>query len=161
MLHVSNPKWWRIVAFFLGTLVFPLHGGQLAVGDAIPLFSAKDQFGKEFKLATDLHYLLIGLDMATGKEANLKLKALRPDWLEQHRAAYVLDIRAMPAIARPFALHKLRQYRHRIILGVDKSLSAFPRNSERVTVLILTESRRIQEIRYWNPAADTLDTLLN
>ncbi len=139
-----------------------LPAGELTVGQAVPAFSAQDQFGKDFKFAAGLHFLLLGFDMSTGKAANLKLADLGPGWLEKHGAVYVLDIHTMPAIARVFALPKMRKYPHRIILAETEILLApFPRQPDRITVLVLTADGKIKEIRYWNPAQEALSARLN
>jgi hypothetical protein len=120
---------------------------------------AQDQFGKEFKFAAGLHFLLLGFDMDTGKAANLKLADLGPGWLEKQGAAYVLDVHTMPAIiARVFALPKMRKYPHRIILAQAESLLApFPRQPDSITVLVLTAEGKIKEIHYWNPLKAALE----
>jgi hypothetical protein len=152
----------RFATLFLFTaLAVSTHAGALLVGDTVPAFSAKDQFGKEFKPVAGLRFLLLGFDMGTSKTANLKLADLGAGWLEKHSAAYVLDIHTMPGVARLFALPKLRKYPHRIVLGDDeKMLAAFPRRPEKITVLVLTPTGKISEIRYWNPAGETLDAVL-
>jgi hypothetical protein len=100
--------------------------------------------------------------MGASKAANLKLAELGPGWLEKQGAVYVLDIHTMPAIARVFALPKMRKYPQRIILADAESLLApFPRQPERVTVLVLTPAGKLKEIRYWNPASEALATQLN
>ena len=186
MLQTAKAKCWLTVILLCAASVLPLHAGdsmvgddptsrggarrsgtsihagELTVGDAVPEFSAKDQFGKDFKLEAGLHFLLLGFDMGAGKQANLKLADLGPGWLEKQGAAYVLDIHTMPAIARVFALPKMRKYPHRIILGDDERLLApFPRQPDRITVLVLTTARKIKEIRYWNPATEALGARLN
>jgi len=150
------------VVLCYAALVLSLPAGELKVGDVVPAFSAQDQFGKEFKFAAGLHFLLLGFDMSSGKAANLKLADLGPDWLEQHAAVYVLDIHTMPGIARVFALPKMRRYPHRIVLAEAENLLApFPRQPDRITVLVLTTEGKIKEIRYWNPAKEAPGTLLN
>lgn len=152
--------------FLLGILALVLSchlagAGELAVGDAVPAFSAKDQFGKDFKFEPGLKFLLLGFEMGTSKEANHKLSDLGAGWLEAHDAAYVLDIHSMPAIGRFFALPKMRKYPQRIILGEDDTMLApFPRKPERITVLVLAADGKIREIRYWNPEAEKLETIL-
>lgn len=146
---------------FTVTLAVSIHAGELVVGDTVPAFSAKDQFSKEFKPDAGLRFLLLGFDMGTSKIANLKLADLGAGWLEKHSAAYVLDIHTMPGIARLFAFPKLRKYPHRIVLGDDeKMLAVFPRQPEKITVLVLTPTGKISEIRYWNPATETLEAIL-
>jgi hypothetical protein len=153
---------WRLILVALCFAVgFPAQADVLKVGDAVPVFSAKDQFGKDFKLASGLHFLLLGFDMGASKTANLKLTDLGAGWLEKHGAVYVLDIHTMPAVARLFAFPKMRKYPHRIILGDDEKLLApFPRQEGKITVLVLATDGKIQEIRYWNPATEGLEGVL-
>jgi len=136
----------------------PAWADPLAVGGAVPPFAAKDQFGKEFKFTPGLHFLLVGFDMNAGKLANHKFADLGPGWLEQHGAVYVLDIHTMPAVARLFALPKMRKYPHRIILAETATLLApFPHQPEKITILELTPAGTIRAIRYWDPAGTGLD----
>jgi len=119
-----------IVVIFCVLLAVSAPAGELVVGDAVPPFAAKDQFGKEFKLEPGLHCLMLGFDMNASKEANVKLSELGAGWLEKTNAAYVLDIHTMPAVARFFALPKMRKYLQRIVLGDDAAMLApFPRQA--------------------------------
>jgi hypothetical protein len=73
--------------------------------------------------------------------------------LEKHQAVYVMDIHAMPGVARFFALPKMRKYPQRIVLvETAGTLAWVPTQPGRVTVLELTPAGRIQKISYWNPA---------
>jgi hypothetical protein len=154
-------------ALFLGVFALmlswsPADAAELTVGDAVPMFSAKDQFGKDFKFEPGLKFLLLGFEMGIGKEANRKLADLGAGWLEAHGAAYVLDVHSMPAIARVFALPKMRKYPQRIILGDDETMLApFPRKPERITILVLAADGKIREVRYWNPGEEKLEPALN
>jgi len=153
---------WLAAILFNVAFVLSLPAGELKVGDVVPAFSAQDQFGKEFKFAAGLHFLLLGFDMSSGKAANLKLADLGPGWLEKREAVYVLDVHTMPGIARVFALPKMRKYPHRIVLAEAESLLApFPRQPDKITVLVLTPEGKIKEIRYWNPAKEAPGTQLN
>lgn len=153
---------WLAVLFFFSATVLASAAVELAIGDAVPAISAKDQFGKDFKFEPGLKFLLLGFDMGASKAANRKLADLGAGWLEARQAAYVLDIHPMPAIARVFAMPKMRKYPHRIILGDDeKMLAPFPRQDGRITILVLTPDGKIQEIRYWNPSSEALDSKLN
>jgi len=155
-------KWWSIAVLFSAALAFAANAAELKAGDSVPAFSAKDQFGKDFKFEAGLRFLVLGFDMDATKQANLKLADLGSGWLEKHQAAYLLDVHTMPGIARFFAFPKMRKYPQRIILGDDGGLLAlFPRQPERITVLVLTPQGKIQEIRYWNPATEALATKLD
>jgi hypothetical protein len=155
MFQIKIIKRWLKALLLGAALAGPVHAAELAVGDPVPVFSAKDQFGKEFQLPSGRRFLLLGFEMSASKAANGRLAGLGAGWLEQQHAAYVLDIHTMPAVARFFALPKMRKYPQRIVLGEDeKLLAAFPRKPDRITVLVLTPEGKIQEIRYWNPVAD-------
>ena len=145
-----------------GVLSIQAAVATLKVGDTVPMFSARDQFDKEFKFQAGPHFLLLGFDMGASKTANLKLADLGPGWLEKQGAIYVLDIHTMPAIARVFALPKMRKYPQRIILAEAASLLApFPHQPGRITVLALTPTGKIKEIRYWNPEREALASQLH
>jgi hypothetical protein len=151
----------RGVLFILAMVALAAPAGELKVGDAVPGFSAKDQFGQDFKFEPGLKYLLLGFDMGVSKSANLKLADLGAGWLEKHGAAYLLDTHTMPAIARVFALPKMRKYPHRIILGDDAAvLAPFPRQEGHITVLTLAPDGKIKEVRYWHPTDEPLAPLL-
>ena len=131
------------------------HAAQLAVGDAIPAFSANDQHGRPFVITNGVQFLLVATDMACSKVANQKLAEQGAGFLESHRAAYLLDIHTMPAVARLFALPKMRKYPQRIVLvETAGTLAAFPAQPGRVTVLALTSAGRIKKISFWNPASE-------
>jgi hypothetical protein len=136
-------------------------GGQtLAVGDLVPVISAKDQFGTNFTLTTNLECLLVVKEMACAKSANHKLADQGAGFLEKHGAAYLMDIHTMPGIARFFAFPKLRKYPERIVLvDAAAALARFPVQDGEVTVLTLTPERRIKRISYWNPDGDPVEKL--
>ena len=158
--RMKNP-WLLVLALLCVVANVSAHADALKVGDPVPTFVAKDQFGKDFKLAPGLRFLLLGFDMGASKTANLKLTDLGAGWLEKHGAVYVLDIHTMPAVARLFAFPKMRKYPHRIILGDDEKLLApFPRQEGKITVLALATDGKIEEIRYWNPSSEGLEGVL-
>ncbi|MEI7806934.1 MAG: hypothetical protein WCJ07_00445 [Verrucomicrobiota bacterium] len=118
----------------------------------MPKISAKDQHGKEFLFTNNLQVLLIVTEMSTAKTANVKLAEQAEGFLEKHSAAYLMDIHAMPGIARYFALPKMRKYPQRIILiESEEALMAFPAKSGCVTLLTLSSAGKIEKIEYWNP----------
>jgi hypothetical protein len=134
---------------------FSALAAPLAVGDAVPVFSAPDQHGKEFIFTNGVQYLLVATEMACGKAANQKLAAQRAGYLETNAAAYLLDIHLMPAVARVFALPKMRKYPQRIVLVESaETLAALPTQPGRVTVLALTSAGRIRKISYWDPVRE-------
>ena len=156
MLSYLNFRWLVVLAFCL--LGISAHPAELAVGEAVPVISAKDQRGSEFILTTNIQFLLVATEMACATTANHKLAEQGTGFLEKYHAAYVMDIHTMPAVGRMFAFPKMRKYPQRIVL-VDSpdTLAAFPVQSGRVTVLALTTTGRIQKISYWNPAQEPVE----
>lgn len=134
-------------------LAITVNARELAVGDAVPAFSVKDQFGKEFTFAPGPKYLLLGFDMSASKAANRKLAKLGEGGLDRCGAIYAMDIHSMPGIARVFALPKMQKYPFRVILASTADvLAPFPHQPEKITVLALTPEGKIREVRYWDSA---------
>jgi hypothetical protein len=142
----------RLFVLVCCLLCFSARAAPLTVGDAVPPISANDQHGTKFVFTNGIRFLLVATEMACGKSANHKLAAQGAGFLEKHQAVFLLDIHAMPGVARLFALPKMRKYPQRIVL-VDSAdtLAAFPAQPGRVTVLALTPAGRIRKISHWNP----------
>jgi hypothetical protein len=148
-----------IIALFL--LWLPALAEQLKVGDTVPAFSAKDQHGTKFIFTNTVRVLLVAIEMTPAKAANLKLAQQGAGFLEKHQAAYLMDIHAMPAVARYFALPKMRKYPHRIILiEKEETLKAFPAKPDCVTVLTLSSARHIEKVDYWSPDKESISKYL-
>jgi hypothetical protein len=145
----------RCLLLSLCWLGFSANAAQLGVDDSVPTLSAQDQHGQNFTLTKDVHFLLVATEMACAKSANHVLAAQGTGFLEKHHAAYLMDIHTMPAVARFFALPKMRKYPQRIVLvETAATLAAFPTQPGRITVLALTPAGRILKISYWNPDSD-------
>ena len=128
---------------------------ELAVGDVVPVFAGQDQHGRDYQFTNGPAFLLVAKDMAASKSANQKLAEQGAGFLEKQKAVYAMDIHTMPAIARVFAFPKLRKYPQRLMLVDDaRTLAPFPARAERITVLVLTPERKIQAIRFWDPASE-------
>ena len=130
-------------------------------GSKITSFKAQDQHGVAYEFeAAKTQYLLVSFDMETGKKANAALTAQGAEFLTNKKAVYVANIFGMPGIGRFFALPKMRKYSHRIILGDDANLlTPYPQQVGKVTVLTL-RAGEVQEVRYWDPATESVVELL-
>lgn len=130
-------------------------------GQKVDAFKAEDQFGVAYTFSPDTtEYLLVSLDMETGKKANAALTALGKDHLTNKKAVYLANIHGMPGVGRMFAIPKMKKYAHRIILGDDEALMAkFPQQGGKVTVLKLSKGK-IQSVAYWTPGTDAVDDFL-
>jgi len=121
----------------------------------VPVIAAPDQHGQMFNSTNGWQFLLIASEMACAKAASQKLAEQGTGFLEQHHGAYLLDIHTMPAIARFFAIPKMRKYPMRIILvDAAPTLAVFPSRPGRVTVVALTADRRVRKISYWDPQSE-------
>ena len=151
----------RLLALGIFLLCLSVRAAPLAVGDAVPAIVANDQHGVAFQFTNGIRFLLVVTEMAASKSANQKLAAAGAGFLEQHHAACLMDIHTMPAIARVFALPKLRKHPHRIVLvDAADALAAFPAQPHRVTVLALTPAGRVGKISYWDPAGEPVAEFL-
>jgi len=157
---MKNQFRWLAVSAFLWWS-FSSHAAPLTVGDALPAFSAKDQFGRDFNSTNHVRFLLVATEMSSAKAANQMLAAQGGDFLGTNHAAYLMDIHTMPAAARWFAIPKMKKYPQRIVL-VDsaETLTDFPVRPGCVTVLALTAAGRIQKISFWNPNQKSMDDYL-
>lgn len=148
----------RLILFSFCLLGLSVSAAPLAVGAALPAFSAPDQYGQIFASTNGAHFLLVVTEMACAKAANQKLAALGAGYLEKYSAVYVMDIHAMPALIRYFVVPKMRKYPQRIVLvETDKTLANFPTQPGRVTVLAMTRANRIQKVSYWDPVSEPTD----
>lgn len=146
----------------LGILLccLPATAAPLAVGDAIPAITAKDQHGAAYTFTNGTTHLLIAVEMDVAKATNQKLAEQGAGFLEKHGAAYLMDIHPMPGIAKVFALPKMRKYPHRIVLIETKGvLNWAPTKPGHVTLLTLTPAGHVSKIAYWNSASDSAATL--
>ena len=105
-----------LLPLFVCLCWLPAHAAPLVVGDTFPPIVAKDQFGKDFTLTTNIQFVLVAMEMACAKAANHKLAEQGAGFLEKQRAAYLMDVHTMPAVARWFAFPKMRKYPQRIML---------------------------------------------
>lgn len=152
---------WLWLAVFVLGFVTAGNARELAVGDAVPAFSATDQFGKAFTFAAGPKFLVLGFEMGPARAANAKFAALGEGGLEKLKVIYVMDIHSMPAIGRFFALPKMCKYPFRVVLAESADvLKPFPRQTGKLTVLVLASNGAIRAIRYWNPETETLSKVL-
>lgn len=148
---------WLCLAWLGFGFVTAVDAKELAVGDTVPSFSAKDQFGMDFTFVPGPKFLLLGFDMGACKAANAKLAKLGNGGLDKLGIVYVMDIHTMPAIGRFFAMPKMRKYPFRVVLGDSTDLlKPFPRQSEKISVLELSPKGTIRAIHYWNPDSEVL-----
>lgn len=152
------------VALLLGIWLssFAVNAAPLAVGDAIPAITAKDQHGAAYSFTNGTKHLLVAMEMDAAKVANQKLTEQGAGFLDKYGAVYLMDIHPMPGIAKVFALPKMRKYPHRIVLIETKGvLNWAPTKAGHVSVLSLTPDGKVSKVAYWNPTTDSASSLFN
>lgn len=150
-------KFFNLLILLIGFAAAPAFAGQLAVGDAIPAITAKDQHGIPFVLTTNIQTLLVATEMDCAKAANHQLAAQSAGFLDKHNAAFLMDIHSMPGVARLFAIPKMKKYPHRIVfIDSPTVLTNFPSRTNLVAVISLSAGR-IQRIVFWDPANESAE----
>jgi len=150
-------KFCNLLILFLGFAVASAYAGQLAVGDAMSVITANDQHGVPFVLTTNIQTLIVATEMDCSKAANRQLAAQSAGFLENHNAAFLMDIHSMPGVARFFAIPKMKKYPQRIVfIDSPTVLTNFPSQTNRVAVISLNAGR-IQRIGFWDPAKESAE----
>ena len=143
-----------IFVLVLGGFAGSLSAAPLKVGEALPLIVATNQFGTPFRWTTNVQFLLVATEMNCAKAANHRLAEQGPDFLATNRAAFLMDVHTMPAVARWFAFPKLRKYPHKIVLvDAAETLSSLPTGTNAVTILKVTTAGRLEKVSFWQPAS--------
>ena len=148
--------------FFASIVIFQAaNAAPYAKGNTVNAFQAKDQHEQTYAFdAKTTNFLMISHDMETGKKANGVLTTLGKGFLPGKKAVYIANIHGMPGIGRAFALPKMKQYAHRIILADDAALiGQFPEQKGKVTVLKLSAGK-VLSIQYWSPATEGVEQYL-
>jgi len=127
---------------------------ELQPGDALPPIAVKDQHKVDVSLEPGVQYLLVSFDMPAGKAANKFLEEQGADFLSQNKAVFLSNIFGMPWVGRKFALSKMRDYPHRILIANDEHLlDDFPKKESQITVFELDETLQIIAVEFWDPKA--------
>ena len=151
----------KYILLFVTLFVGVANAQQYKVGSKVKPFAANDQHGKAYKFDSKTRFLLLSLDMSTGKKANKILHAKGAAYFPKKKAAYVANIHGMPGIGRMFAFRKMKKYAHRIIYGDDKDLmTPFPTQKDKVTVLKLDSKGKILKVSYWDPKKNDVEAYL-
>lgn len=107
------------------------------VGQSVMPLDLNDQFGKHVALTTMPKTMIMAFEKKTAATVNEYLAARENGYLSKNKAAFVADISQMPKfIAETFALPKMRNYTHAILLIQDEEEGLkFPYQEEKITVM--------------------------
>lgn len=94
--------------------------GELTINSKLESFSLSDQFDTKYTIDKDTKIIIVSFEKDTGKEINQFLDAKEVDFLQKHNAVFIANISGMPMfITKMFALPKMRNYKHKILLIYD------------------------------------------
>jgi hypothetical protein len=129
------------------------------VGDKIGNFSLLNQFDVKQTVDNSIQLIVVSFEKDTGAQLNEFLSQQTPEFLQQHHAAFIANISGMPMIiTKMFALPKMRNYKHPILLIYDENDIRF-KSQEGKSTLYKLQDGVIQSIEFITQ--DDLKTIFN
>lgn len=118
------------------------------VGNELPAFTLKDQFGESHQLDDEVEMVLFSRDMDGGGLIRDLLAEQGAELLEAKRALYIADISGMPGfIASTMAIPRMRDRPYPTLLDREGRVTGgFPSEEGEATILLL-DARRLREVR--------------
>jgi len=127
-------------ALIILSIVSSIFAATLDIDSQLKSFTLVDQFDKVNTVNNDLRTIVISFEKGTGKEVNQFLATKNPDFLAQHNAVFIANISKMPSIITTlFALPKMRDYKHKILLIDDDDNNMFLQQEEKTTIYKLKD----------------------
>lgn len=131
-----------------------IFANSFDVNDKIGNFSLPDQFDKIHMVNSEIKTIIVSFEKDTGKEVSDFLSSKEPDFLEKNSAVFIADISEMPSfVTKFFALPKMRDYKHKILLIYNENDGRFIHQDEKSTVYKLNKGV-ITSISYFSTAEE-------
>lgn len=95
-------------------------------GDNIGYFSLPNQFDEKSVIDSKIKTIIVSFEKDTGKDINTYLASKEADFLDNHNAVFIANISGMPSIiTKLFAMPKMRDYKHSILLIYNENDNRF------------------------------------
>jgi len=134
-----------ILMLAFSTLLF---SNSFDVNTNINSFTLLDQFDKTHLVNNKIRTIVVSFEKDTGADVNKFLSGKTRDFLENHNAVFIANISKMPSlITKWFALPKMKEYKHNVLLIYDEEDKRFMQKEEKSTVYKL-ENGVIKSIMY-------------
>lgn len=134
-----------ILTIAFSTLLF---SNSFDVNTNINSFTLLDQFDKTHLVDNKIKTIVVSFEKDTGADVNKYLSSQSSDFLEKHNAVFIANISEMPSlITKWFALPKMKEYKHNVLLIYDEEDKRFIKKEEKSTVYKL-ENGVIKSITY-------------
>lgn len=153
--QVSSCALGLVLALELTQLSLAQTPAPVAVGQALPALSLKDQHDKPWQITPSTRLVMFAAGRKASNLTQSVLQALPKDQLTRKNAVYLADMSKMPSfITRTFALPTLRDMPYVIGVSTDETtLAAWPRQTDAVTLIEL-DQRVVKRISHVTTEAD-------
>ena len=139
-----------MLRYLISTLLSSIlvFANSFKVGDNIGTFSLPSQFDEKKSIDSSTKLILVSFEKGTGKDINTFLASKPQDFLAKHKAIFIANISGMPSIiTKLFAMPRMREYKHSILLIYDDNDDRFV-SQEKKTTLYKIENGVIKSITY-------------
>ena len=132
----------------LALFALSLYANSFEVNQDIGSFSLPNQFDEKQTIDSSIKTIIVSFEKGTGKDINQFLSTKDKDFLKNHHAAFIANISGMPSIiTKMFALPKMRDYKHSVLLIYDEEDKRFV-SQEGKSTLYRLENGVIKSISY-------------
>ncbi|RXK06622.1 hypothetical protein [Halarcobacter bivalviorum] len=136
----------KIILFL--SLILCAFSQELSINDKINNFSLANQFDEKKTIDSKINTIIVSFEKDTGKEVNEFLEQKTSDFLREHHAVFIANISGMPMIiTKMFALPKMKNYKHEILLIYDENDDRF-KAQEGMSTLYRLENGVIKSIEF-------------
>lgn len=112
-----------------------LCASDFEINQNIGSFSLPNQFDEKQTIDNSIKTIVVSFEKDTGKDVNEFLSSKDKDFLKKHDAVFIANISGMPSIiTKMFALPKMRDYKHSVLLIYDENDKRFKSQEEKSTV---------------------------
>ncbi len=125
-----------------------LQASSFETNQEIGNFSLPNQFDEKQTVDSSIKIIIVSFEKGTGKDINQFLSTKDKDFLKNHHAVFIANISGMPSIiTKMFALPKMRDYKHSVLLIYDEEDDRFVSKEDKSTLYRL-ENGVIKSISY-------------
>jgi hypothetical protein len=120
---------------FLPLFALFLYANSFEINHNIGSFSLPNQFDEKQTVDSSIQTIVVSFEKGTGKEVNEFLSSKDKNFLKNHNAVFIANISGMPSIiTKMFALPKMRDYKHSVLLIYDENDKRFKSQEGKSTV---------------------------
>jgi hypothetical protein len=125
-----------------------LYANSFEINQNIGSFSLPNQFDEKQTIDNSIEMIIVSFEKGTGADINQFLSTKDKNFLKNHHAAFIANISGMPSIiTKMFALPKMRDYKHNVLLIYDEDDNRFVSKEDKSTLYRL-ENGVIKSISY-------------